>query len=533
MLTKEQLEASFSGDIEKVNLTFLYKIALFLISFTMILLPLIYFGIVFFAGWGVIFFAKDPFNVIESDIGFLALFVQYAGPVIISVVILIFMIKPFFVRLIKPVEGIIVKKDKEPLLFEFIEIICKKVNAPIPKQVLLNADANAAAGFKPGMMGFLTGDLRLIIGLPLVATMSVSQLGGILAHEFGHFSQGAGMRLSFVVRVISNWFSRVVFERDRWDEKLESWSTNTHIALALILGLARIGVWLSRKVLFVLMMIGNLVSTVMLRQMEFDADRYEIRFGGSRQFVKTTKKLKLISINWAIMYQGVFESWSNKKLSNDIPMYLAHKVSNPNEQLASHIEKEIEETKTGFFDTHPSDKERIENAKKENSPGIFNLDVPALQLFRNFERYSLKTSVLFYKNLMNDDYKDEYLVDLNEFLENDKTIEQNDKALLELFKGAISVHFPINFSKQPELEPRPDPEKEIEEITDFLEKNSDNIIKIIDSKYNLVDDRLLWKSAELIVSKGSKVNPKEFKLESGKMKEIDAVLQELQKRKWN
>jgi hypothetical protein len=63
-------------------------------------------------------------------------------------------------------------------------------------------------------------DLVLTIGMPLVAGMSLRQFAGVLAHEFGHFSQGAGMRLSFIIRSINLWFMRVVYERDDWDERL-------------------------------------------------------------------------------------------------------------------------------------------------------------------------------------------------------------------------------------------------------------------------------------------------------------------------
>jgi Zn-dependent protease with chaperone function len=38
--------------------------------------------------------------------------------------------------------------------------------------------------------------LVLVIGLPLAAGMSMRQVAGVLAHEFGHFAQGAGMRFN-------------------------------------------------------------------------------------------------------------------------------------------------------------------------------------------------------------------------------------------------------------------------------------------------------------------------------------------------
>ena len=44
------------------------------------------------------------------------------------------------------------------------------------------------------------------------------------------------------------------------------------------------------------MVVGHGVSCLMLRQMEFDADRYETRVAGSDVFVQSCQKLGLLSV---------------------------------------------------------------------------------------------------------------------------------------------------------------------------------------------------------------------------------------------
>ena len=66
----------------------------------------------------------------------------------------------------------------------------------------------------PRPLGVFKKDLVLTIGLPLVAGLSIREFGGVLAHEFGHFAQGGGMRLTALVRFVNGWFARVVYERD-------------------------------------------------------------------------------------------------------------------------------------------------------------------------------------------------------------------------------------------------------------------------------------------------------------------------------
>jgi hypothetical protein len=79
---------------------------------------------------------------------------------------------------------------------------------------------NASAGLHLGMVERKNGRLVLTIGLPLAAGLSLRELSAVLAHELGHFRQGAGMRLSRLVWRVNEWLVRLAFERDGWDVML-------------------------------------------------------------------------------------------------------------------------------------------------------------------------------------------------------------------------------------------------------------------------------------------------------------------------
>ena len=134
---------------------------------------------------------------------------------------------------------------------------------------------NASAGFDAGMFKLVRNRLVLTIGVPLVAGLDTSQFAGVLAHEFGHFTQGAGLRVTYIVRSINFWFVRVVYERDAWDQWLEETASELDFRIGWILQLARVAVFLSRRILWFLMMIGHIVSGFMMRQMEYHADAHE------------------------------------------------------------------------------------------------------------------------------------------------------------------------------------------------------------------------------------------------------------------
>ena len=79
------------------------------------------------------------------------------------------------------------------------------------------------------------------------------------------------MRLTALVRGINGWFGRVVYERDQWDEKLERWASGdgSDWRLTIVLLVARVSIWASRRVLTGLMIAGHAISCFMLRQMEY------------------------------------------------------------------------------------------------------------------------------------------------------------------------------------------------------------------------------------------------------------------------
>lgn len=132
-----------------------------------------------------------------------------------------------------------------------------------------------------GIASFLSADLVLTIGLPFLAAMDQRSLVGTIAHELGHFRQGAAMRLTYTVRRINGWFARVVYERDRFAEWLTETSRDVDVRVGVVLYAARLGVWVSRVILGAFMLIGHALSCLLMRRMEHDADRVAAAVAGS------------------------------------------------------------------------------------------------------------------------------------------------------------------------------------------------------------------------------------------------------------
>ena len=160
----------------------------------MVLLPLVYIALVVAMAklvWWHLTNDLSIFDHIHGRGAILALLV-YLGPAIAGVIFVLFLIKPLFSRSEKAGKPFKVLEANEPELFAFVRKICELVGAPAPREVWLDCKVNASAGFRRGWLSFFGNDLVLTLGLPLVAGMTTRQVAGVLAHEFGHFAQGAG-----------------------------------------------------------------------------------------------------------------------------------------------------------------------------------------------------------------------------------------------------------------------------------------------------------------------------------------------------
>src|SRR5918992_652885 len=66
----------------------------------------------------------------------------------------------------------------------------QRFEAPGPEVAqYLAPDVNAAVFQRGGLLGF-GGQRVLLVGLPLIDTLTVRQLRAVIAHEFGHFHSG-------------------------------------------------------------------------------------------------------------------------------------------------------------------------------------------------------------------------------------------------------------------------------------------------------------------------------------------------------
>ncbi len=390
----------------------LYSAAALVAAAIMLLLPLIYFGLVvglaYLLYWHV---TENAPRMTASRTSLRLSWFTYICPMVLGALLLIFLIKPIFAPRRRTMDGLALRPEDQPRLFAYVTRLCEVMSAPMPREIKVDCQPNASARFRRGWLSLLGNDLTLTIGLPLAAGMSLRQLTGVLAHEFGHFSQGLGMRLTFLIHGINLWFARLVYERDRWDEQLYE-AAHSQVPYAAILAWLGIAlVWAARRVLWVLMMIGAIVSFALSRQMEYDADRAEARVAGSETFAATMRRVNELAMAAAIAGYQQGRTWQQGRLADNLPQLVVTHAESLGPESRAAIDKTIGEEKTGWLATHPSAPDRIANAAREGAPGVVRSELPAAALFENFDAVCRTLTFVYYKDVAGEQVTRENLVE--------------------------------------------------------------------------------------------------------------------------
>ena len=403
----QQIEAAFEQPIPKPRLSEIYQIALLITTLLVVALPLIYIAMIVGVGYGVYQYAIHGMEWVglsdgaSTRAGRMQLF-AYIAPLGMGVVLIGFMIKPFLAPRIDRVVGPTLSREDQPLLFDFIERLCVKLGAPVPKRIEVMADVNAFAAFRRGWLSFFGRDLILSIGLPLAAGLSVRQLGGIIAHEFGHFRQSTAMRLNYLTYSVNNWFARVVYTRDGWDQALmDGVNSGVGYVMAFCL-LMQLAVWLTRRVLWVLMTLSHCVSCFMSRQMEYDADKAFAAIAGSPAVGTTLARLNLLSATMQEALHTNDEGMSSQELYDNLPEYVAKSVRLYGQDQTKRAFEQMMQERTGLFSTHPSLRQRVTHASELEAAGILSIDADASLLFNDFRKTSKAVTYAFYRHHLGD-----------------------------------------------------------------------------------------------------------------------------------
>ncbi len=124
--------------------------------------------------------------------------------VILIGILVAVVLKSLWVKLEAPC-GLQLTAHAFPRLFEVIDEIRQATGAPRAHKVLMTDELNASIVQVPRLGMFGWQENYLILGLPLMQLLSVSEFKAVLAHEFGHLSGAHGRFGAWIYRIRAGW----------------------------------------------------------------------------------------------------------------------------------------------------------------------------------------------------------------------------------------------------------------------------------------------------------------------------------------
>lgn len=379
----------------------LYGVHLGLVTLCCVLMPLLYLGLVTMLGYALYWYLSHVHLLIGRRLpGIWPLVLIYGVPGASGGILLLFLARPILFGPAARDRTLSLDPADEPRLTEAVHALTHAIGIRPPVVLKLSNEVNASVHFEGGWPGFFSGRKVLTIGLPLVAGLTSQQFLGVLSHEFGHFAQRFGMRCSFLVNHVNAWLDVRAHQPDAWDRRLQRWAAeNDEAVVRIVVLITQLGIRLSRVLLHGLFLLSFRLSRSLSRQMEFDADRYEVMLAGSENFGETALRLRALSQAFGEIDAQNARTWREHKLLRDIPQATAAHVGTFDPQAWAKLKRSLGYGITRYWDTHPADLERVQHAQALQAAGLFHDDRSAAVLFSHFAEHCENVTRAYYRQL--------------------------------------------------------------------------------------------------------------------------------------
>lgn len=265
------------------------------------------------------------------------LFLLKAGKLLFVLAVPLFLllkssVKALFVRLPAP-EGREIGRADAPALFAALEDMRGRMKGPAFHQVLIVDDVNAAVVQRPafGLVGFPRN--HLLLGLPLLESLSSREALAVVAHEYGHLAGSHGRFSAFIYR-LRHTFGTV----QAHTEALEGWVAR--LVAPLMNGYAPY---------------FNAYTFALARANEFEADAASVELVGAADAANALKRVNLVDPRHHRFLSQTFDRIAvDPEPPGDVMQRWAEQATLPfDETEADRWLREALDREGHYADTHP------------------------------------------------------------------------------------------------------------------------------------------------------------------------------------
>ncbi len=292
-----------------------------------------------------------------------------------SGIIFAFLVKGFFKKNeIEKELQLELKESEHPTLFAFIRQVCEETGAEEPRKMFVSADVNAAVITRTSLINlFVPPKKDMLLGLGLVNCLNLSEFKAVVAHEFGHFTQGG------FVSAYTNVLQRIIDDLVSRRDPLDDVTGNPKDISDMHQAMNRILHWSQNAIRIPLDCILYLFQSrwdQAIRQREFHADLVAASIAGSNAIVHGLLRIRFGVDTLDFAMKELIKAADNKRFTSDLYYHqhaaadiLRNQKKDPQLGKPPKLDGILDGEKVQVFnpddtgDCHPSNYDREENVK--------------------------------------------------------------------------------------------------------------------------------------------------------------------------
>lgn len=259
----------------------------------------------------------------------------------------------------EPMPGLTVTPDEAPELWAAVRELAEVVRTRMPDEIRIVPEVNAAVSENSRLLGLIGGHRFLYIGLPLLQTLTVTQMRAVLAHELGHYSR-----------------RHTRFGAIAYRGRLAIEGTVKRIGPYNPVG------WVFRGYARLYLLVDNAVS----RRQELEADRASVQVAGQAAAAGALRELPALEAAWRFYFSRyVAPGWEAGLAPADLFGGFADFVAARKAEL-DELRAAEPDGERSRWDTHPPIAERIASMMAMTEPAVTTDDRSAAVLVPDIGR---------------------------------------------------------------------------------------------------------------------------------------------------
>ena len=311
---------------------------------------------------------------------------------LLSFGVLLLFLRPLFGGF-RSYHGRTLQYEDAPALMTLVEELSQHLGVKAPKRIEINNETTVRVDAYSGINSIYRDEYKIIIGAPVLMSLSLTQLVGLLAHELAHFQNKQQKIAFYLMHHVSEW---LYFRASGQDKRHQLLLRRMQKQKLSINEFTELWVWqrihlLQQGVFGFMFSLHRKLTSWKCREIELSTDKLAISVVGSDAFKEMIENIRGVQGAQKKVSEQNHWAWKEGFLLDDYALAVAVEAKHSKNQH-QHLRKKAV---TRFC---PSDEVRLQQAQELNYKGNLPAKASASLLLEQARKISCELTLLDYES---------------------------------------------------------------------------------------------------------------------------------------